>query len=184
MITIVSGLPRSGTSLMMQMLAAGGMRVQADELRPADTHNPRGYYEDRRVKSLDVDNTWVAEADGAALKVVSLLLYELPDDLQYRVLFMRRNLEEVLGSQQKMLATRPEAAPTTDMRLHFERHLERLSDWLPRQKHLEFLEIDYRSVIDDSHAVAVSVASFVEQDLEIDAMASVVDPSLYRQRHG
>ncbi len=188
MITIVSGLPRSGTSLMMQMLAAGGMRVQTDKFRPADAHNPRGYYEDRRVKSLGTDNTWVAEADGAALKVVSLLLYELPDNLQYRVLFMRRNLEEVLRSQQQMLASRPDgrsdAAPPADMRLHFERHLARLDAWLPQQQHIDVFEIDHRSVIDDPHAVAVSVASFLERELDVEAMASVVDPALYRQRHG
>ncbi len=184
MITIVSGLPRSGTSLMMQMLAAGGMPVMADEFRPADMHNPRGYLEDRRVMSLERDHAWLHEAEGMALKVVSLLLYSLPNDLQYRVLFMRRDLEEVLRSQQSMLAagTADVQAPPPEIRLHFERHLMALEEWFPRQTHLELLEIDYRTVIDDPHTTAIAVEKFLQRHLDVAAMTSVIDPTLYRQR--
>ena len=182
MITVVSGLPRSGTSLMMQMLAAGGMPLQADEARPADAHNPRGYFEDRRVKSLESDNSWVAEADGRALKVVSLLLYELPTDLHYRVLLMRRDLDEVLRSQQAMLSRGSTVPVSAELRQHFERHLAYLSEWLEGQLRMPFLEVDYHTVIDRPSDVAVAIARFLDRDLDVDAMASVVDPALYRQR--
>ena len=185
MISIVSGLPRSGTSLMMQMLAAGGMPIMSDESRAADTHNPRGYLEDRRVKSLESDNTWLAEAEGHALKVISLLLYELPTDLQFRIVFMRRDLDEVLRSQHRMLAADSnapaDAAP--EIRTHFERHLASLSAWFPRQSHLELLEIDYCRVVREPETAAASVAGFLKQELDLAAMASVVDPSLYRNRN-
>ncbi|MEO2034437.1 MAG: sulfotransferase family protein [Planctomycetaceae bacterium] len=183
MISIVSGLPRSGTSLMMQMLAAGGMPIMSDEIRAPDTHNPRGYLEDRRVKSLESDNTWLAEAEGHALKVISLLLYELPTDLQYRVVFMRRDLDEVLRSQHRMLAADSNAHAAPEIRTHFERHLVSLSAWFPRQSHLELLEIDYCRVVREPETAAASVAGFLKQELDLAAMASVVDPSLYRNRN-
>ena len=182
MITIVSGLPRSGTSLMMQMLEAGGLRLQIDDAREADEHNLRGYYEDRRVKSLAADNSWLTEADGMALKVVSLLLYNLPSDLEYRVIFMRREMEEILRSQDKMLADTAPQQVGADIRRHFERHLQDLANWLPQQNHIQWLELEYRSVIDAPLAAADRVADFLEHDLDREAMATVVDPSLYRQR--
>ncbi|MCA9078502.1 MAG: sulfotransferase family protein [Planctomycetaceae bacterium] len=185
MITIVSGLPRSGTSLMMQMLAAGGMTVMSDEARPADEHNPRGYLEDRRVKGLQRDNSWVGEADGHVLKVVSLLLYDLPQDLQYRVIFMRRDLDEVLRSQHSMLGQESkDAAPTPEIRKHFERHLAALKDWLPKQSHIDLIEVEHRRAITEPHDTATTVQQFLQIDLDVTAMASVVDQSLYRQRTG
>lgn len=102
MITVVSGLPRSGTSLMMQMLLEGGMPVLRDAGRPADEHDPRGYLEYRKVRSLKDDCSWLHDADGRAIKVVSQLLYYLPADFEYRDIFMRRDLDEVLQSQEKM----------------------------------------------------------------------------------
>ncbi len=182
MITIVSGLPRSGTSLMMQMLQAGGMRLQTDNVREADTHNLRGYYEDRRVKALAKENAWLAEADGMALKVVSLLLYNLPSDLEYRVVFMRRNMDEILRSQDKMLADTAPQQAGSDIRPHFERHLQDLAKWLPQQNHIQSMELEYRSVVDAPLDAARSVADFLELQLDLEAMATVVDPSLYRQR--
>ena len=106
MITVVSGLPRSGTSLMMQMLEAGGMETVTDGQRAPDADNPKGYYELERVKRLKEDHAWLAEAEGKALKVVSMLLYDLPADFRYRVLFMERDLDEILSSQRTMLARR------------------------------------------------------------------------------
>lgn len=167
---------------MMQMLAAAGMPLQVDEARPADEHNPRGYFEDRRVRALETDNTWVSEAEERALKVVSLLLYELPPELHYRVLLMRRDLDEVLRSQQEMLSPGSTAPVSSELRMHFERHLAYVSEWLKGQPRMPLLEIDYRTVIDRPREVAVSVAQFLERDLDVDAMASVVDPALYRQR--
>jgi hypothetical protein len=182
MITVVSGVPRSGTSLMMQMLAAGGMPLQTDEGRPADAHNPRGYFEDRRVKSLETDNTWVSEVEGRALKVVSLLLYQLPADLDYRVILMRRDLDEVLRSQQKMLGGGPTVGVSSELRQHFERHLAYVRQWLLDQPRMPLLEVDYRTLIERPRDVARSVTQFLKRDLDVEAMTSVVNPALYRQR--
>src|SRR5262245_44380653 len=132
MITIVSGLPRSGTCLMMQMLQAGGLPLLCDQVRAADEDNPRGYLEFDKVRQLAKDAGWMSQAEGKALKVVSLLLYHLPPGFEYRVLFMRRDLDEILTSQEKMLARRGES-PGPDratMRRHFERHLEGLGEGL------------------------------------------------------
>src|SRR5262245_6238620 len=101
MITLVSGLPRSGTSLLVQMLEAGGLPILCDNLRPADEDNPRGYLEFDKVRHLERDAGWMAEAEGRALKVVSPLLYHLPRGFEYRIVFMRRDLEEILDSQDR-----------------------------------------------------------------------------------
>ena len=102
-ITIVSGLPRSGTSMMMRMLEAGGMPVITDNLRTADDDNPRGYFEFEPAKKTKDDPSWLNAAEGKAVKMIYKLLYDLPDRLEYRVLIMRRNMQEVLTSQRKML---------------------------------------------------------------------------------
>jgi hypothetical protein len=156
--------------------------LQVDEDRPADVHNPRGYFEDRRVRSLETDNSWVSEAEGRALKVVSLLLYQLPVDLHYRVILMRRDLDEVLRSQQKMLSGGSTVRVSSELRQHFERHLAYLRQWLKEQPQMTLLELDYRTVIERPRDVALSVAKFLELDLDVEAMASVVDSALYRQR--
>ncbi|MBX3439118.1 MAG: sulfotransferase family protein [Planctomycetaceae bacterium] len=182
MITIVSGLPRSGTSLMMQMLAAGGMSLLADDARPPDDHNPRGYFEDRRVMSLERDASWLAAAEGRAVKVVSLLLYNLPTDLQFRVVLMHRDLDEVLRSQECMLTGEADVVPSTAMRDHFQRHLAALNDWLPQQPHIHLMNVEHRDVIAAPHDAAIAVAEFVGHELDVVKMAAVVDPTLYRQR--
>jgi len=113
-ITVVSGLPRSGTSMMMQMLGAGGLAVLTDGKRGADADNPRGYYEYEAVKSLGQDASWLASAGGKAVKIVSALLIHLPDGFDYRVIFMRRPIAEVLASQRAMLDRLGHAGPRGD----------------------------------------------------------------------
>ena len=108
-VVVVSGLPRSGTSMMMKMLDAGGIPVVIDGIRGADRDNPKGYYEFERVKQLDKgDTAWVADAQGKAVKVISALLQHLPADQEYRIIFMERNIDEVLASQRKMMQNRGE----------------------------------------------------------------------------
>jgi hypothetical protein len=102
-IIVVSGLPRSGTSVMMQMLDNGGIPVVTDNIRTADTDNPRGYYEYEQVKKIREDAAWVPATRGKAFKMVSQLLYDLPAQEQYHVIFMERDLDEMLASQEKML---------------------------------------------------------------------------------
>jgi hypothetical protein len=183
-ITIVSGLPRSGTSLMMQMLRAGGLPILSDETRPADQHNQRGYFEDRRVRSLGKENGWLHEAEGKALKVVSQLLYHLPAGFDYRVLFLRRDLDEVLRSQETMLSGlgQPAGPDRAVMRAHFEQHLAKLDDWLPQQQHLKVLNVEHRQLIADAASSAQRVKEFLGVDLDVKAMAQAVDPALHRQR--
>ena len=123
-ITVVSGLPRSGTSMMMKMLEAGGILPIIDNIRTADEDNPKGYYEFERVKAIDKGDTeWVADAQGKSVKVISALLKHLPSDHQYRVIFIRRHMDEILASQRKMLLRRgedPDKMDDAEMALLFE----------------------------------------------------------------
>lgn len=190
MITVVSGLPRSGTSLLMQMLHAGGLPILMDARRPADADNPRGYYEFQPVKILDKDNSWMNQAEGQAVKVVSALLYHLPPGHEYKILFMERNLAEVLASQAQMLRRLqpglPAPTPATDaaMRTHFEKHLQKLGDWLPQQPHLQVRRFQHAAVIADPSAAAEQIQEFLGLALKTAAMTSVVDRSLHRQKQG
>jgi hypothetical protein len=184
-ITVVSGLPRSGTSLLMQMLAAGGLPVLTDALRTPDPHNPRGYFELEAVKHTRTDPSWLAEAQGKAVKVVHLLLPSLPIDREYRVLFMQRELTEVLDSQRAMLTQqgRPVAnLPDAKLREIFEKQLAEVRQWLARHPNFQVLELQHREVIAAPATAAEQVASFLGGDLNQERMAAVVDPSLYRQR--
>src|SRR5262245_6505245 len=116
-VAVVSGLPRSGTSMMMKMLEAGGLTPYTDGERSADIDNPEGYYEFERVKDLerDPDKSWVRGARGKALKVISFLLRHLPGENRYRIVYMRRHLDEVLKSQDKMLDRLGNPAPGADL---------------------------------------------------------------------
>ena len=184
MITVVSGLPRSGTSLMMQMLDAGGLPVLVDERRGADADNPRGYFEFEKVKSLKKDNSWLSLAEGKAVKIVSLLLYDLPTGFDYQVIFMQRDLDEVLRSQETMLA-RQGADPGNNraaMRGHFEKHLTHLNQWLEKRERLKVHFCDYRRLVEQPVETAGQIANFLQMKIDQAAMASVVDRNLYRQR--
>ena len=185
-IILVSGLPRSGTSMAMKMLEAGGLEVVEDGQRTADIDNPKGYYEDERVKELAEmdDKSWLRDAQGKVIKVVSSLLQYLPLDLSYRVVFLRRDLEEVLASQAKMLERRGEANDSTDedMKRMYEQHLEKVQFQLRFRKNFETLYLPYREVLGDPQGQARRMNEFLGGRLDVDKMAAVVDPSLYRNR--
>jgi hypothetical protein len=182
-IIVVSGLPRSGTSLMMQMLVNAGVEVVTDGVRAADTDNPRGYFEFERVKKIKQDALWLAAMRGKAVKMVSQLLYDLPAIEAYRILFMERDLEEVLVSQEKMLERlgRP-VAPHADMRRAFTLHLERLHEWLGRQPHVAVLRVRYTELVEWPAAQAERVREFLGVPADVEKMVQAVDPSLYRNR--
>ena len=184
-IIVVSGLPRSGTSLMMQMLDKGGLEVMTDNIRTADTDNPRGYYEFEQVKKIKDDQTWLPGARGKVVKMVSQLLYDLPASESYRVIFMERDLDEVLASQEKMLArlSRP-AVPREQMKRSFTRHLEKLHDWLPRQAHLKVLRVRYDALVKEPALEAERISEFLDGKVAAAAMVQSVDPQLYRNRKG
>jgi len=185
-VTVVSGLPRSGTSLAMQMLRAGGMVVLADETRPADVDNPAGYFEYAPVLRTEHDASWVAEARGKAVKVIYALLRQLPREFSYRVLWMRRDLEEVIVSQEAMLARRG-AAPEGGLsheRLAgvFAAQLCETEAWLAQQPSFQVLVVDHATLIADPYRAARSVDAFLGPGLDVAKMATCVEPALHRRR--
>jgi hypothetical protein len=185
-IVVVSGLPRSGTSMVMKMLEAGGLPILTDGVRAADEDNPKGYYEVERVKSLaqEADKGWLAEARGKGLKVISYLLKSLPPRFNYKVVFIRREMEEVLASQGKMLARRgeAEATPPERMRALFEDDLWRAVYQLKRRPEFETIELQYSAVLARPLEEARRLAAFLGGDLDVEEMAAAVDPALYRNR--
>jgi hypothetical protein len=183
-VTIVSGLPRSGTSLMMRMLEAGGMPVLVDNQRAPDLDNPRGYYEFEPVKALKQVNTWVATSCGQAVKMVYLLIYDLPPGVEYRVLFMQRNLDEVLASQRVMLERLGKPARLEDARLAvmFRNHLVRFTDWVKDRSNFKVLDVDYNALVASPEPLAAEVNRFLGGGLEVSAMARTVEPGRYRNR--
>ena len=184
-VIVVSGLPRSGTSAMMQMLAAGGVEVLTDGKRAADDDNPRGYLEDERVKGLEKDASWLYACRGKAVKIIATLLRHLPSDLDFRIIFMNRDLDKVLRSQRAMMKRRGEADTGPDdaqMRRHFERHLERVRANLAAASNIRVLEVDYGELVTSPAAKVEAVRDFLGMDLNVEAMASAVDSSLHRQR--
>ncbi|MBU2552592.1 MAG: sulfotransferase domain-containing protein [Proteobacteria bacterium] len=184
-IIIVSGLPRSGTSMIMQMLEAGGLPVVTDGLRRPDEDNPRGYYEMERVKNLKDDQGWLAECRGRAIKVVSPLLTDLPAGLRYRLIFVHRDLDEIEASQRAMLERRGHSESDRDRRemvALFGRHLDHIRRWLTGRPDIRVLEVTHREVIDDPIAGARLIGRFLGGSLDEREMARVVDTSLFRQR--
>jgi hypothetical protein len=185
MIYVVSGLPRSGTSLMMQMLAEGGLPVLTDEIRQADDDNPRGYYELERVKKLKEDSAWLADAEGKVIKVISMLLFDLPDDYAFRVIFMTRNMTEILASQARMLERRgvSDKGPSdVMMREYFEEHLKKVRRFIAQAPHLEVMEVDYNTLISDAGVLIPDIAEFTGHPMDHDGMRAAIDQRLYRQR--
>ena len=184
MIVVVSGLPRSGTSLVMQMLAAGGVPAFTDDRRAADESNPRGYLEHERVKSLARDAEWIAEADGHAIKVIAPLLPFLPAGPAYRTVLLRRNMQDVLSSQAALLeaAGRPAARSEAVLPV-FERHLAAAQAWAAHHADA-WMELEHSQLIAAPLDSAQRLADFVGGKLDVPAMAACVDPALHRQRQG
>ena len=185
-IVIVSGLPRSGTSMMMKMLEAGGLTVMTDSIRQADIDNPKGYYEYERVKNLEkeTDKSYVREARGKVLKVISFLLKDLPDDNFYRIVFMRRHLDEVIASQNKMLDRRGEDAieDRETMAEAYRNHLAAVKILVRKRPNLEMLEFRYDEAVKSPKEAARMVNAFLGGALDERAMAAVIDGELYRNR--
>ncbi len=186
-IIVVSGLPRSGTSMMMSMLEAGGLELAVDGIRTADEDNPRGYYEFERVKDLAKveDKSWLAPHQGKGVKVVSFLLQHLPEAYDYKIIFMRRSIAEVLASQSKMLDRRGESqsGPTDeDMASIFAQHLTKVEASIAQRPRCEVLYVDYRGALDSPVRAAEEVDKFLGKGLDVEKMAGVVDKSLYRSQ--
>ena len=187
MITIVSGLPRSGTSLMMQMLVAGGMSPLADGERTADADNPRGYLEWERIKTLPQDPGCIAEAEGKVVKVISRLVLSLPVGHEYRIVFMQRPLPEVLASQEQMMKRRgtyKAGGNPAVMATAFEKHLREVYAWMESRPYVKALRIPYHDVLHKPSEIAQQLCEFLDVPLSVEAMIQQVDASLYRNRAG
>lgn len=185
MITIVSGLPRSGTSLMMQMLTAGGIAAVSDGERKADTDNPKGYLEWERIKQLPKDPSLIGEAEGKVVKVISQLILSLPDGHDYKIIFMQRPMPEVLKSQDEMLKRRgtyEAGGDTSAIEELFQRHLIEVNRWLAAKPNTKVLRVHYHRVLREPQVVADEVAAFLGVPLDVKAMVGQVDGSLYRNR--
>ena len=185
-VTVVSGLPRSGTSMMMKMLEAGGIPPLTDKIRTADDDNPKGYYEFERVKQMDKgDTAWMADAEGKSVKVISQLLRYMPPGHEYKVIFMRRNMSEILASQKKMLINRgedPDQAPDEEISALFEKHLNSVMDWMAAQPNVSVIYIHYSDMLANPVPLVAQLNEFLFFYMDIEAMAEVVDPNLYRNR--
>ncbi len=190
-ITIVSGLPRSGTSVMMQMLVAGGIPPLTDELRKADADNPRGYYEYERAKKIKTDRAWLPEAEGKVVKMVHLLLLDLPLDRRYDIVFMRREPHEVVKSQSVMLARSGKqggAIAPEQLIAVYQQQIGRVLGFLASSPRARVHEVSYNELIREPAAAARGIASFLGANggrvMDVDAMAGAVDATLYRNRAG
>jgi hypothetical protein len=184
-IIVVSGLPRSGTSMMMKMLGEGGLDVVTDSIRAADEDNPNGYFEFEPVKQLaEGQDAWLQEAHGKLVKIVSALLEHLPAGHEYKVVFMEREIKEILTSQQKMLRRRDEASKTSDaeMEAQFREHLTATKYWLARQPNMSVMFVDYNALMADPEAYCQPVADFVGVPLDVARMREVPNARLYRNR--
>ena len=184
-VTVVSGLPRSGTSMMMRMLEAGGMQLLTDNIRKANQDNPNGYYEYERVKNLAHDQAWLEEAVGKAVKMASALLKHLPEGYSYNVIFMQRKMEEMLASQRQMLIRRGKPTDTiSDERMAelSHKHLEQVRSWIEAQPNMNVIYADYNEFLKKPLNHAQRISQFLGNTLDIDGMVRVVDRSLYRQR--
>lgn len=172
--------------MAMKMLQAGGINVVTDGERTADVDNPKGYYEDERVKDLGQmdDRSWVRASRGRAIKVISYLLKDLPPDNFYQVVFMRRELEEVCASQNKMLDRRGEENESSDEKMIelYRDHLWRVNWMFKTKKNYARLEVPYRDAVEDPQTQAERIREFLRIDLDVEKMVGVVDPDLYRNR--
>jgi len=171
---------------MMSILQSGGVPVVTDQIRTADEDNPKGYYEFERSKALkEGDFTWVEEAGGKAVKVISALLRYLPSEYDYKVIFMLRDLQEVLDSQRQMLIRRgqnPESVPDAEMKIIYQKHLAGVKGWLTNQNNFQVLEVTYNKLFLTPQENVAQICSFLERDLDAGAMQAVIDVNLYRQR--
>jgi Sulfotransferase family len=184
-VTVVSGAPRSGTSMMMRMLEGGGIPPLTDGVRAADPDNPHGYFEYEPVKKTKADPSWLAGAAGRAVKMVHVLLRDLPADRSYRVVLMRRDLKEMIASQRRMLERLGrEGGKLSDERMAeiFAAQLDETERWLRSQAAFSCLAVSYNDLVANPRPHVERVVEFLGGGMDVPAMCAVVDPTLYRNR--
>ena len=185
-IIVVSGLPRSGTSLMVQMLQAAGIPLLIDDHRPSDENNPKGYFEFEPVKSLATDASWLPLAEGKAVKIISHLLPHLPDHFQYKIIFMNRDLEEIIRSQNKMLDRFGKTKGKLSEAQLVERyalHLHQIHQWLKQQPNISFADISFNNLIQSPQDEWQKVQDLLNIDASLHQIMPIIDPQLYRTKN-
>jgi hypothetical protein len=171
--------------MMMKMLEAGGIPAYTDSLREADIDNPGGYYELEDVKKVSEDSSWMSDAEGKAFKMVSMLLYDLPSDREYKIIFMERDLNEVIASQKKMLTRLGKETANQDdidAKRLFTKHLREIKEWLPKQDNMDVMFVSFNEMHDDPTPIIERLNEFMGGELDEGVMGSVLDPGLYRNR--
>lgn len=184
-IIVVSGLPRSGTSMMMRMLSEGGVPIISDEIRRPDPDNPNGYFELETVRQMPVGNVeWLENAGGKAVKIISALLEYLPSDYSYKIIFLEREIQEILASQHKMLSHRNQnpIIEENEIERQIKQHLSAMRPWLVRQPNMEVLYINYNQLLTKPEPFCEQVANFLDLPLNQTRMLAVPDQQLYRNR--
>jgi hypothetical protein len=184
-IIVVSGLPRSGTSMMMKMLVEGGIDAVIDNIRTADEDNPKCYFELEKVKQLDKDNSWMGECQGKVIKIISMLLKPLPTAYNYKIIFMRRKMEEILASQRQMLIRRGQPTNTVaddKMAEMFNKHLKDIENLIATRPNMECLYVSYNEVLENPLVNIEKINDFMGGNLNRQSMLEVVDKTLHRQR--
>ena len=184
MITVVSGLPRSGTSLMMQILEANGFDILTDNIRVADESNQRGYYEYEKVKSLIKDNSWLQEAEGKTVKVIAQLIPSLPKEFEYKVIFMERNINEILASQTKMLERlgSEKQIPAEILKKVFEQQVEKTKTFLNNAPNFKVTEINFKSIFTNLDEQIMKINFDLELNLASELSGRIVKTELYREK--
>lgn len=184
-ITVVSGLPRSGTSMLMKMLEAGGIEPLTDRLRTADSDNPKGYYEFERVKKLPADTEWLEDARGKVVKVLAELIKELPGDYLYRVIFIQRNIEEMIKSQKRMLLRRgedPDKILDEELKILLKKYLKMIKYFIDNKSNMKVLYVNYNEIMQNPGENVREINRFCGGTLDGEKMISVIDKDLYRNR--
>jgi len=182
-IVIVSGMPRSGTSMLMKALKDGGLEPLTDGVRTPNEDNPNGYFEYEPVKNLKNDNSWMKDAIGKSVKIIYKHLNLLPTDYQYKIIFVERNIDEIISSQKKMLINMGKKNTFSNqvLKIVFEKEIQKTKQWLLKNK-FEVLYVWYNLILSDPKKQMERVKNFVESDVDLDKMVSTVDPKLYRTK--
>lgn len=184
-ITVVSGLPRSGTSLMMQMLQAGGMTLLTDQIRKPDDSNPKGFFEYEPVKNLATEKSWLQDAQGKVVKIVSHFLALLPDKYQYKIIFMERDPDEIIASQNKMLerSGKHVSAAKDEIKVLLKKSLLEIKRWLIKKKNIKIIFVSYNHILQEPERSSTEINDFLSGSLDIKKMAAITDKNLYRNRY-
>ena len=188
MITIVSGLPRSGTSMMMQILKNGGISLLVDDIRQADSNNKKGYFEYEKVKSIKRDKTWFKEAEDKAIKIVSIHLTELPDEFNYKIIFMERDMHEIISSQNKMIKNLGNTAATFQnnskiLSQIFTKQIENIKSSISSKNNIEIIYINYNETIKSPENNCIKIKNFLnDENIDLSKMIDSIDNNLYREK--